>query len=160
MYFSSCCVAEMFLFRPLTAFKSRRTPPPNRPPAPSFPLFLPICIFTLCHPWTWVVVDVYASSRMRTTTHLSSVSCPTSSKSQRTLLPVSHFNTFGGYCFVARIHSLGPKTTAALKHSKQLQTLCGTYSHLLLELSQYVHIQQIASLSWGFVCLFVFFVLF
>lgn len=51
--------------------------------------------FTLCHLWTWGVVDVYASPRMKTTTHLSSVSRPTSSKSQRTLLPVSHFNTFG-----------------------------------------------------------------
>lgn len=60
-----------------------------------FSLFLPICIFPSCHPWTCGVVDVYASSRMKTTTHLSSASRPTSSKSQRTLLPVSHFNTFG-----------------------------------------------------------------
>lgn len=52
-----------------------------------------------------------------------------------------------------------PETIAALKHSKQLQTLCGTYSHLLLELPYHLHIQQIASLSWGYVLGF-FYVLF
>lgn len=39
----------------------------------------------------WAVVDVYTFSRMRMTTHLSSASHPTSSKSQRTSLLVSHF---------------------------------------------------------------------
>lgn len=51
----------------------------------------------------------------------------------------------------------GPKTIAALKHSKQLQTLCGTYSHLLLELPYHLHIQQIASLSWGYVFFLMFY---
>lgn len=94
--FSSAQTANCVLFHPrlmwLKCFSSGDWQLLSRP---FFSLFLPICIFTSCHPWTWGVVDVYASSRMKTTTHPSSVSRPTSSKSQRTLLPVSHFNTFG-----------------------------------------------------------------
>lgn len=66
-----------------------------------------------------------------------------------------------GLLFCRQNAFAGPKTTAALKHSKQLQTLCGTYSHLLLELPHYLHIQQIAWLSWGYVrFVFFFYVLF